>query len=276
MYCGCGGVLCHLFDLGKFRNTLLKNKKNFKNSTKIPVRNEKQGTLGTSGRNNRVVSIFYMTTCETKKPIIAVDIDEVLTPFVKHLLDFYNKRFPENQILLENFHSYQFWEVWGGTMHEANNLVDEFFKSDDFKSQQPLEHAVQTLQKLKERFELVIVTSRQHAIKDHTHEFLDKYYPGIFSSVLMGNHYGKEGVKKSKPDMCKEIGAVLLIDDSLDYARQCAEANLDAILFGDYPWNRTKYDLHENIVRVAHWKDVEQAIDKILEKRKYSINNNAL
>jgi 5'(3')-deoxyribonucleotidase len=38
-------------------------------------------------------------TNETKKPIIAVDIDEVLTPFVPHLLDFYNAKFPENQIV---------------------------------------------------------------------------------------------------------------------------------------------------------------------------------
>jgi uncharacterized HAD superfamily protein len=88
----------------------------------------------------------------------------------------------------------------------------------------------------------------------------------------MGNHYGTEGVKRSKPDMCKDIGAVLLIDDSLDYASQCAEAQLDAILFGDYAWNRSKQDLHENIVRVAHWLDVEKAIDEILEKKKSIVN----
>lgn len=100
-------------------------------------------------------------------------------------------------------------------------------------------------------------------------QFINKYYPGIFSRIMMGNHYGREGVKKSKPEMCKELGAVLLIDDSLDYARQCAESNLNAILFGDYPWNKLENeDLHENIVRVAHWKEVEQAIDRILDRSK--------
>jgi hypothetical protein len=70
-----------------------------------------------------------MSDQQNKKPIIAVDIDEVLTPFVKHLLEFYNARFPSSPILLENFHSYQFWEVWGGTAHDASSLVNEFFES---------------------------------------------------------------------------------------------------------------------------------------------------
>jgi uncharacterized HAD superfamily protein len=148
--------------------------------------------------------------------------------------------------------------------------ISEFNIVIEFRGQAPIEHAQQTLLKLKERFDLVVVTSRQHTIKDLTFKFLDKYYNGIFSCVLMGNHYGKEGVKRSKPDMCRDIGAILLIDDSLDYASQCAEANLDAILFGDYPWNKVKEcdALHQNIVRVAHWLDVERAIDNILERRK--------
>ena len=40
--------------------------------------------------------------------------------------------------------------------------------------------------------------------------------------------------------MCAKIGACALIDDSKDYARQCATAGIPVFLFGDYPWNALK------------------------------------
>ena len=66
--------------------------------------------------------------------------------------------------------------------------------------------------------------------------------------------------------MCAKIGAVALIDDSIDYARQCAEAGLPVFLFGDYPWNRI--DSGEppldpaRIVRVASWRIAVQTISQ--------------
>ena len=48
-------------------------------------------------------------------------------------------------------------------------------------------------------------------------------FPGIFTGVLFGNHWGTEGAKESKPDMCKRIGAVTLIDDATKYVQDCAE-----------------------------------------------------
>lgn len=96
-----------------------------------------------------------------------------------------------------------------------------------------------------------------------------KHYPGIFTGLHFGNHFGTSGVKVaqelscrrrhvpcapspdspdtcsfgqvSKPEMCQRIGAVALVDDSLDYARQCSQAGhswclrLNAVTDCDYP-----------------------------------------
>ena len=50
------------------------------------------------------------------------------------------------------------------------------------------------------------------------------------------NHFDRDagGTSVSKPEMCRRIGAVALIDDSIDYARQCADAGLPVFLFGEH------------------------------------------
>ena len=81
----------------------------------------------------------------------------------------------------------------------------------------------------------------------------------------MGNHYGESGEKLSKPDMCKKIGAKILIDDSLLYAQECAKEGIKTILFGNYPWYQNKHDLHENIKRVEGWHEVDKVIFDVIE-----------
>ena len=71
-----------------------------------------------------------------------------------------------------------------------------------------------------------------------------EHFPGTFSDLHFGNHFGRAAApgaaakpKVSKPEMCRAIGAVALIDDSADYATQCAEAGVPTVLFGEYGWN---------------------------------------
>lgn len=80
-------------------------------------------------------------------------------------------------------------------------------------------------------FEFVCVTSRQHAITQQTYDWIESHYPDIFSKIVFGNHWTPDAphpelaksTKRSKPDMCVDVNAVALIDDSLRYARQCSE-----------------------------------------------------
>ena len=56
------------------------------------------------------------------------------------------------------------------------------------------------------KVKFVIVTSRQTKLREITIKWLNSYYPEIFSDLRLGNHYGEKGAKKSKLELCQELG----------------------------------------------------------------------
>jgi uncharacterized HAD superfamily protein len=181
-----------------------------------------------------------------KKPVLAVDIDEVLAHFMPALLAFHNNVF-ETAYTSENMFSYNFHLVWGGTADDCSDKMDRFFSSSFFHGIQPVEGAKDALTKLGEKFDLQIVTSRQLKLEIETREWIQTHFGGVFSEVHFGNHYAREGVSRKKSEICREIAAVGLIDDSFSYACDCAHAGLPVILFGDYAWNRAGDVLELNV-----------------------------
>lgn len=128
--------------------------------------------------------------------------------------------------------------------------MEAFFESDYFKERiDPMPHALETLQRMKEKYSLHVVTARQHRVEEVTRSWLNKYFPDIFEEIHFGNHYSTSGKSRSKAEMCKSIGAKVLIDDSLIYATQCALADISVVLFGHYPWNQC-------IEPTSHYHDV--------------------
>lgn len=45
--------------------------------------------------------------------------------------------------------------------------------------------------------------SRQNAIKDHTIEWIEKHYPGIFREIHFGNHFALDGESRPKSEICR-------------------------------------------------------------------------
>lgn len=126
-------------------------------------------------------------------------------------------------------------------LFQCFDQMEAFFLSSHFINKiQPIPGALETLQKLKEDYDLHIVTSRQFAIEELTVKWVEQHFPGVFSKLHFGNHYSKEGKVRSKPEICREIGAVLLIDDSLQYAMDCYKADIPVLLFGEYAWNNAE------------------------------------
>jgi hypothetical protein len=137
--------------------------------------------------------------------------------------------------------------------------MERFFESSYFREQlSPIPRAYENLVKLKDSYELHIVTARQHAVEDLTRAWINRYYPNIFADIHFGNHYSRSGKSRSKAQMCKEIGAVMLIDDSLSYATQVSREGIQVLLFGDYAWNQVKASNNSENVEIIfspHTKD---------------------
>lgn len=201
---------------------------------------------------------------------------QVLSCFTERLVQFFNANastFPfatTSHLTVSTFNSYRFCEVWGGTDAESLLVVEPFLRSPHFTSGLPLvAGAVAGVQALKAAgHELHVVTSRQHFLEDATRAWLEERFgKGCFESVRFGNHWGTEGRKVGKPELCRSIGARVIIDDSIDYCRGCAEDGMEAVLFGHYAWNKTEdADLPEGVVRCGSWTEVCKRIAELAEE----------
>ncbi|KAK9830735.1 hypothetical protein WJX74_004534 [Apatococcus lobatus] len=205
---------------------------------------------------------------EPQQPMrVAVDVDEVLARFLPSLNRFVKERY-NIVFALSDYSVYEFHRVWRCDRDTARNIVHEFFGSKHFiHGIRPIPGAFQSLQRLKQHCELVVVTSRQNAIQDATRAWLDQHYPQTFREVFFGNHFAKEGATRTKSDICREVGASVLVDDNPGYAVDCATAGLQVLLYDwqmSYPWNRPCPELdHPLIQRVGDWRQVEHALKQL-------------
>lgn len=202
------------------------------------------------------------------RPRVAVDVDEVLGRFVytlnKFCLDHYDMTHD-----IDDYWVYEFAKIWNCSQEKSNEIVHEFFKSQHFNDGIPvIPGASEALTRLRNSCDLVVVTSRQHVIQDVTLEWIDRHYPELFNEVYFGNHFALEGVSRKKSDICKSIGAGVLIDDNPGYAIDCANSGINVLLFDwdmSYPWSKfpDSKEMHPLITVVRDWDEVETAIAKL-------------
>lgn len=187
------------------------------------------------------------------KPVLAIDIDEVLFPFVPELLRHHNEIYG-TELKFEDFTSYDFAEVWGGTSREAVDKVHAFLNLSQ-QHVEPLGEAFKAISALKQRYKLVVITSRDRQLEERTTEWLVHHFPDAFHDIILAGNHHTGLAFRTKIEICQELAAICLIDDSLRYVTECSERGLRAILFGDYPWNRLD-ELPEGVARAKDWAEV--------------------
>lgn len=208
---------------------------------------------------------------------VAVDIDEVLGSFLTALNTFVaEKYFLEHTV--SEYHVYDFTEVWRCSRAEADMRVHSFFKSEHFdKGILPIPGAYQSLLQILSFCQLFVVTSRQNIIKEATLAWIERHFSGIFREVHFGNHFALEGEARSKSEICRCVGAQVLVDDNPVYAMDCAANGIEVLLFDynrSYPWTKTpEGPIHPSITRVHNWEEVERALQarsKIMHRQSTS------
>ncbi|HEY4161285.1 MAG TPA: hypothetical protein VGM08_04450, partial [Candidatus Saccharimonadales bacterium] len=91
--------------------------------------------------------------------------------------------------------------------------------------------------------------------------WLRRYFPEMFASVNFSNLFDAEK-RRSKGELCVEMGASFLIDDHLPNVKSAAEHGLQAVLFRDYSWNRAG-ELPAGVPRCVNWPAVLEHFDAI-------------
>lgn len=163
---------------------------------------------------------------------IAIDIDEVLVPFLSPMAKYHNKSISKTR------YSYVYRDIFDITEEESQKMVQEFYKSQAFIQMTPMRGAQKAMYKLRRGADkLYIVTGRQDTVREDTEDWIDTFFPNIFDDVILTNSYTLHEVKKS--DICRALNIGLIIDDNKGICDQCIEAGTDALNFvGDeiYPW----------------------------------------
>ncbi|CAK0782503.1 hypothetical protein CVIRNUC_005721 [Coccomyxa viridis] len=198
---------------------------------------------------------------------VAVDVDEVLGRFLHSLNKFCEEEYGLH-FDIPDYSVYEFAKIWNCSTDESNHRVHDFFKSQHFAAGiLPIPGAYHSLQRLRSSCDLVVVTSRQHCIQQPTLAWVEEHFPGVFQEVHFGNHWALEGQSKAKSEICREIGATVLIDDNPRYAMECAAAGIDVLLYDwndSYPWGKTaEGPVHPQIQRVRDWIEVEEALSHL-------------
>eukprot|EP00920_Eleutheroschizon_duboscqi_P005469 GHVT01012939.1.p1 GENE.GHVT01012939.1~~GHVT01012939.1.p1 ORF type:complete len:163 (+),score=22.11 GHVT01012939.1:312-800(+) len=147
--------------------------------------------------------------------------------------------------------------------------VESFFGSKLFKNLQVVPGAKEAVARLREKFILVVVTSRQLYIKEQTQIWLEENFPHAFSNVYFGNHWTRtgnphHGKHRSKLDLCREAGAAALVDDQPKYIEECAEELEASILFNlhdSYEWTRHYQPNKPKTRKCTTWPQVVEELE---------------
>ncbi len=190
---------------------------------------------------------------------IAIDVDEVKSPLMEPFAQWHNKKYGTSwdPTMLK---TYNVWEHWAVTKEEAIAKMFEFYATSDFEKIKPIENAVRGVSILSRGFKPMTVTARPQAIKDKTLSFLARYFEQINpDDVHFASNFYKNGDGNcKKADICTRLNASAIIEDSLEYALDCAEKGIYVFML-DKPWNQTD-SLPRNVLRVQNWKELPEAV----------------
>lgn len=194
------------------------------------------------------------------KEVLAMDIDEVVFPFVAEFVSWHNVEYGTS-LFFDDFHSYEFETILDTSVEETIHRVHSFIEYEHSHSGvSPIDIADKAVHRLGERFTVHAVTARHPSFRKITEEYLTEHYGDVISDVTLVGHAATMELLVSKAQVCQELGAAALIDDSISHVTGCAEAGITGVLFGDYPWNQSA-QLHPDVIRCANWPAVLEYFD---------------
>lgn len=183
--------------------------------------------------------------------LFGIDIDDVLLNLMPALCSWHNSAYGTS-LTQEHFDSQEYLKVWGGTWSETREKIRTFYGVDDFKLLEPVDGAIAGMAALRKKYELVAITARPEWTREVTELQISQHFPDAFARIVFTNHY-EDGNRRTKSDVCKELGIRKMVEDNLEHAEDCISKGIKVFLL-DRPWNRSK-DI-PGVVRVHSWKEL--------------------
>lgn len=201
------------------------------------------------------------------RPVIAVDVDDVLAIENDAVRQFANEHYGHNHTPEDYLVPGEYWSYWemvqGVDREEGSRRYGEYVASGQKGRLEVMPGAIEVIDQLKKSCNLVIVTAREAHLTDVTKGWLNKHFPKTFRQVEFVALWSGD-VKASKAEICQHLKADYLVDDSPIHARAAQEVGIQAVLFGEYGWAKG-VDLPDDVVRCKNWLEVGEYFERQLQ-----------
>jgi uncharacterized HAD superfamily protein len=189
------------------------------------------------------------------KPIIGCDIDGVIVDFSGHFLQFANRRLGLC-VTYEESRSHDFALCLGVTYEEGARLLEEWEALYGCFALEPIEGAMESLQKLRQRYDIVAITGRRPKLEPVTREWFAKHLPWMEVRFAIGRNdrYIGTSQRPHKTQLAEKIGAICLIDDNEHEFIHWDSKSVEPICFA-HPWNECLVETHPHIPRLR-WPEI--------------------
>lgn len=135
---------------------------------------------------------------------VGVDLDDTLCDFTTPLNSYYKEKYATDL------------EVWCEPPEKVDLIIRDFINNFSQADLQPISGSIEFFASIdRDLYEFYLISARDSDLQDCTEQWLEKYFPGVFKKVILCN-YHNEGPKRCKTDVCKELGARIMIDDIPD------------------------------------------------------------
>lgn len=197
-----------------------------------------------------------------KKGKIAIDIDDVLADSTESLRLLVNKRLsmslPKSAYRVPGRYWGYYERVW--SEHGIAGQLDFKALNQEMEIDQShvpvMANAQYAVHELVKDFHIVFVTSRDASWEKATKRWLHEQFGDENVEVYFCESHKNEAAK-SKGEICKDLGADLLIDDNPSHCQSATDEGIATILFGEYGWHQ---DAEEDAVRCKDWPSVVEYV----------------
>jgi len=205
-----------------------------------------------------------------QKPIIAVDIDDVLTHSAEAVIEFSNVRWGAG-VTLDDYDE-DWRKLWGLTAPEQEAEMHR--RAQEIRDAEvigerliPRQGAERVLNLLRQNARVFAVTSRRRAVEPATRRWVEKHlgnaieefhFAGIYDDDAKQHTTLDSRIAATKHDILSRVRPDYFIDDQPKHCEAALKLGIKTIIFGDYIWNKATNFENKGAIRCATWRDVEK------------------
>lgn len=183
--------------------------------------------------------------------VIAIDLDDVIFDLNGTFAIWHNSSYDTN-VTYENITNFDLTKIYNVNSDTIFNRLD-IFRTQHWEDMSLVSGTLNALNHLKDFSSLHVITARCESLRLVTESMLDTHMSNVFTELHLTNGVTSinQDKERRKIDICREIGAIILIDDNPNHVTDFIDGDTK-LLVPDRPWNQN--ELPQGVVRCGSWE----------------------